>query len=43
MSEDGKDDAEKDETMPGEPRAEEGSHPTAEERSLFEVEDEELA
>jgi hypothetical protein len=43
MSEDAEDHAENEETMPGEPRAEEGSHPTAEERTMFEVEDEELA
>lgn len=43
MSEEAKDQAENEEKIPSEPRAEEGSHPTAEERTMFEVEDEELA
>ncbi len=43
MSEDAKDQAENEEKMPSEPRAEEGSDPTLEKRTMFEVEDEELA
>jgi len=43
VSEEAKDQAEIEDTMPSVPPDEEGSHPTAEERTMFEVEDEELA